>query len=154
MSLPAGQARALRGIEGALQASEPGLASMFALFTRLGAGEPVGAEGLPRPRPRWPRPGTAVPAVLLIPVMFAAVLVGAMLGGSARGAASCQVARPGGGTAALMHRPVCAATPATPAATCAGAGPAIRFTTLTAGRPASSPPGRVRSGTARSAAMC
>jgi hypothetical protein len=35
MSLPVGQQRVLDGIEDALQASEPRLASMYAIFTRL-----------------------------------------------------------------------------------------------------------------------
>jgi hypothetical protein len=35
MSLPVGQQRVLDDIEGALQASEPRLASMYAIFTRL-----------------------------------------------------------------------------------------------------------------------
>jgi hypothetical protein len=58
MSLPAGQERTLHDIEGALQASEPQLAFMFAIFTRLNRDEPVGAEPvqLGRRRPVLRRP--------------------------------------------------------------------------------------------------
>ncbi|HEY1346851.1 MAG TPA: hypothetical protein VGF54_17835 [Streptosporangiaceae bacterium] len=41
MTLPACQQRALDGIESALQAREPRLASMFAIFTRLAKDEAV-----------------------------------------------------------------------------------------------------------------
>jgi hypothetical protein len=40
MSLPAGQQRVLEGIADALRATEPRLASMFAIFTRLAKDEP------------------------------------------------------------------------------------------------------------------
>jgi hypothetical protein len=104
MSLPACQERTLSGIEGALKASEPHLASMFAIFARLNQGEPVGAEPLGRERLRWlRRPRTAASAIVLIPVMFAAIIAGALLGGSARGATSCIA----DGVSALMHRPSC-----------------------------------------------
>ena len=43
MTLPVAQQRVLDRMEGALQASEPHLASMFSIFTRLNADEPVGA---------------------------------------------------------------------------------------------------------------
>jgi hypothetical protein len=87
MSLPACQERALSSIEGALTASEPHLASMFAIFTRLNQDEPVGAEPLARGRLPWLRPRRALSAIVLIPVMFATVIVGALLSGGARGAA-------------------------------------------------------------------
>ena len=45
MSLPARQQRALDRMEGALRASEPHLASMYAIFGRLNAGEPIEDEG-------------------------------------------------------------------------------------------------------------
>jgi hypothetical protein len=89
MSLPACQQRVLDHIEKTLQASEPGLAAMYAIFTRLNAGEPVGAESLRRVR--VPRRGTAVCAAVLVPVMFAMIAIGALLSGSARGATSCGV---------------------------------------------------------------
>jgi hypothetical protein len=116
MSLPAGQERALHDIEGALQASEPHLASMFAIFTRLNRDEPVGAEPVQRGRLRWLPSKAALPAVVLIPVMFAAVIIGALFSGSARGATGCQVSYPPGGKAALLHRANCPRTQtATPA---------------------------------------
>jgi hypothetical protein len=116
MSLPAGQERTLHHIEGALQATEPQLASMFAIFTRLNRDEPVGAEPVQRERPRWLPSKAALSAVVLIPVMFAAVIIGALLSGSARGATSCQVSYPPGGEAALLHRANCPRTQtATPA---------------------------------------
>jgi hypothetical protein len=82
VSLPAGQQRALDGIESALQAREPRLASMFAIFTRLAGDEAVprteslGAET----RGVWswlggltatPRAAVAIPLVL----SFMALLV-------------------------------------------------------------------------------
>ena len=88
MSLPACQQRALDRMEGALRASEPHLASMYAIFGRLNAGEPVGAERLTRKRLRWLQAGTAMYAIVLVPVMFAAIIVGALLGGS-RSTAAC-----------------------------------------------------------------
>ena len=120
MSLPACQERALSSIEGALKASEPHLASMFAIFTRLNQDEPVGAEPLARGSLRWLRPRRALPAIVLIPVMFAAVIVGALLSGSARGATTCDAGHPVGGASLLAHRPSCpravAVTPARSAA--------------------------------------
>ena len=52
MTLPAAQQRVLDRMEGTLQASEPHLVSMFSIFTRLNADEPLGAEPLARPRPQ------------------------------------------------------------------------------------------------------
>ena len=72
MGLPAVQQRVLDRMEGALKASEPHLAAMFAIFARLSAGEPVGREALAARRRRWwPRPGAALSALVLVPVMFA-----------------------------------------------------------------------------------
>jgi hypothetical protein len=87
MSLPACQQRALNRMEGALQASEPHLASMYAIFARLNAGEPIAAESLARRPPL--RRGPAGYAVVLIPVMAAVIVLGGLLGGSARGAPTC-----------------------------------------------------------------
>jgi hypothetical protein len=62
MSLPARQQRVLDMIEGVLQASEPKLAAMFAMFARLTGGEgpasgavPVGGDGPAGSQP--PSPG-------------------------------------------------------------------------------------------------
>ena len=74
MSLPACQQRALDRMEGALRASEPHLASMYAIFGRLNTGEPIAAERLARNRRRWLQQGTAMYAIVLVPVMFAAIL--------------------------------------------------------------------------------
>jgi hypothetical protein len=89
MSLPADEHRVLNQMEGALRASEPRLAAMYAIFARLNAAEPVGAESLACGR--LPRPRTAVCAMVLIPVMFAVIVTGALLTGSARGATGCLV---------------------------------------------------------------
>jgi hypothetical protein len=87
MSLPASEQRVLNHMEGALRAGEPHLVAMYAIFARLSAGEPVGAEPLSRGRLR--RPKAAVCAMVLIPVMFALVMIGAVLSSSARGATTC-----------------------------------------------------------------
>jgi hypothetical protein len=110
MSLPARQRRALGSIEGRLRAADPHLASMFAIFARLNAGEPVPLEPLAlRLRRRWPRPKLGVSAVVLIPVMFIAlVVVGALAGGPGR-LPACEGAFPAGGSTPLV-RPACQLT--------------------------------------------
>ncbi len=107
MSLPACQQRVLDRLEGALRASEPQLTSMYAIFSRLNAGEPIGTEQLAPRRLRWFQPGTAMYAIVLIPVMFAAIIVGALLGGSARSAAACEASYSVGGVSPLASRPSC-----------------------------------------------
>jgi hypothetical protein len=141
MSLPACQQRALDRMEGALRASEPQLASMYAIFGRLNAGEPVGAERLTRKRLRWLQAGTAMYAIVLVPVMFAAIIVGALLGGS-RSTAACEAGYSVGGVSPLSSRPSCPVSgktvkvavrktiSATARLACT-AGQAARFTTLT-----------------------
>src|SRR5205814_10275918 len=109
MALPACQERALDRIEGALRASEPQLASMYAMFGRLNAGEPIGTERLTRKRLRWLQPGTAIYAMVLVPVMFAAIIVGALLGGGTRSATACEASYSVGGVSPLTTRPVCPA---------------------------------------------
>jgi len=131
MSLPAGQQRVLHGIEGALKASEPQLASMFAIFVQLHQDEPVGAEPLKRGRLSWSRPGTAMSAIVLIPVMFAAVVIGALLSGSAAA-----------GTAAAGD------------SACTTAVPAPRFTTVGSDSLAVPPLARAGTGTAHPPRMC
>jgi hypothetical protein len=106
MSLPACQQRALDRMDGALRASEPHLASMYAIFGRLNAGEPIGTERVPRKRLRWLQAGTAMYAIVLVPVMFAAIIVGALLGGS-RSAAACEAGYSVGGVSPLSSRPSC-----------------------------------------------
>jgi hypothetical protein len=143
VSLPACQQRVLDRMEGALRASEPHMASMYAIFARLNAAEPIGAEQLARRRQRWFQPGTTMYAIVLIPVMFAAIIVGALLGGSARSVTACEASYSVGGVSPLAGRPSCptsgkaavakTAVRKTIAATarlaCAGTGPASQFTT-------------------------
>ena len=157
MSLPVAQQRVLNHIEDALRASEPRLTSMYAIFARLSAGEPVQAERLIRRRPRWRHAGTAMYAIVLVPVMFAAILVGALLGGGARNTGACEASYSVGGVSPLAGRPACpgpaAKRPADRAAAkaaaatnavrqtatitarlaCATAGQVVRFTAPAAG---------------------
>ncbi len=107
MSLPAGQQHALDRIEGTLRASEPHLTSMYAVFARLNAGEPIGTEQLAPKRLRWFQPGTAMYAIVLIPVMFAAIVIGALLGGGARSTTACEASYSVGGVSPLAGRPSC-----------------------------------------------
>jgi hypothetical protein len=131
-------------MEGALRASEPQLTSMYAIFARLNAGEPVRAERLAARRLRWFQPGTAMYAIVLIPVMFAAVIVGALLGGGARSVTACEAGYSVGGVSPLAGRPSCPTSgkaavvkiamrktiSATARLACTAGGPAARFTTL------------------------
>lgn len=107
MGLPACQQRALDRMEGALRASEPHLASMYTMFGRLNASEPIGAEQLTRKRLRWLQPGTAMYAIVLVPVMFAAIIVGALLGGGTRSTAACEASYSVGGVSPVTGRPTC-----------------------------------------------
>ena len=108
MSLPAWQQRVLDRMEGALQASEPHLASMFAIFARLNAGEPVRAERQAHlRRRRWSPSGTALYAVVFIPVMFA-LLLAALLGSSPSSAKTCGAGySASGGSLPLVNLPSC-----------------------------------------------
>jgi hypothetical protein len=143
MALPACQQRALDRMEGALRASEPHLASMYAIFDRLNAGEPIGMERLARKRLRWLQHGTAMYAIVLLPVMFAAIIVGALLGGGTRSnAAACEASYSVGGVSPLSSRHSCPVSgktvkvavrktiSATARLACT-AGQAARFTSLT-----------------------
>jgi len=93
-------------MEGALRASEPHLTSMYAIFSQLNAGEPIGTEQLARKRLRWFQPGTAMYAIVLIPVMFAAIITGALLGGDARSTTACEAGYSVGGVSPAS-RPSC-----------------------------------------------
>jgi hypothetical protein len=142
MALPACQQRALDRMEGALRASEPQLASMYAIFGRLNAGEPIGRERLARKRLRWLQHGTAMYAIVLLPVMFAAIIVGALLGGTRSSTAACEAGYSVGGVSPLSSRPSCPVSgktvkvavrktiSATARLACT-AGQAARFTSLT-----------------------
>jgi hypothetical protein len=156
MSLPVCQQRVLDRMEGALRASEPHLTSMYAIFTRLNATEPVRTERLTRKRLRWLQPGTAMYAIVLIPVMFAAIIVGALLGGGARNAGACEASYSVGGVSPLTSRPSCPVKAAvaknavrktisaTARLACGTSGQAAaRFTTLAVGRQAFPPPVRI-----------
>jgi hypothetical protein len=159
MSLPACQQRVLDRMEGALRASEPHLTSMYEIFARLNAAEPVRAEPLMRRRLRWLQPGTAMYAIVLIPVMFAAILVGALLGGGTRNAAACEASYSVGGVSPLTTRGACPAkatvakkalhkTVSAARLACGTSGQAVRFTTLAAGVQAFPP--AIRTGAAAS----
>ncbi len=105
MSLPASQQRVLDGMERALQASEPHMASMYAIFARLNEGtEPLGAEPLKRRRRGLQlnigQSGRGMYAMALIPVIFIMVVAGVLLGGSAHGLTTC-----GSGSAAFGGSP-------------------------------------------------
>jgi len=108
MGLPACQQRVLDRMEGALKASEPHMAAMFAIFARLSIGEPVGRESLAARRGRrwWLRPGAALSALVLVPVMFAVVITGVLLGGPSR-AGTCASGFPPVGSLAQMSRSSC-----------------------------------------------
>ncbi len=97
MGLPACQQRVLDRMEGALKASEPHLAAMFAIFARLSVGEPVGVESLTARRRWWLRPGATLSALVLVPVMFALIITGVLLGGQTH-ASTCAVGMPTAGT--------------------------------------------------------
>jgi hypothetical protein len=164
MALPACQQRALDRMEGALRASEPQLASMYAIFGRLNAGEPIGMERLARKR-RWLQPGTAMYAIVLVPVMFAAIIVGALLGGGTRSTAACEASYSVGGVSPLSSRPSCPVSgktvkvavrktiSATARLACT-AGQAARFTTLTGNEQAVPPASRTYVTAAGSAGAC
>ena len=159
MSLPVCQQRVLDRMEGALRASEPRLTSMYEIFTRLNAAEPVRAEPLTRRRRRWLQPGTAMYAMVLIPVMFAAIVVGALFGGGTRNAAACEASYSVGGVSPLTSRSACPAkasvakkalhkTISAARLACGTSGQAVRFTTLAAGGRTFSP--AIRTGAAAS----
>ena len=155
MTLPAAQQRVLDRMEGALQASEPHLASMFSIFTQLNAEEPLGAEPLARPRPRrlrWLGAGTTIYAFVLVPVMFAMITIGALLSSRAHSVAACETGYSSGAGSPWVTRPWCQTTiqkttaSGARLASCAARIPAIRFVTR-AGE-AFSPPARAEAAAA------
>ena len=158
VSLPASQQRVLDRMEGALQASEPQLVSMFAIFTRINADEPVGAEPLARPRPRrlrWLRAGTTIYAFVLVPVMFAMITVGALLSSRAHTVVTCETGYSAGGGSPWTSRPWCQTIQKTTGtgariASCAARIPAIRFVARV-GNEALAPPARAVTATAPAA---
>jgi Protein of unknown function (DUF3040) len=118
MSLPAGQQRVLDTIEESLQASEPRLASMFAIFTRLTRGEALAAtERLPS-APRWWRSTRRLRMFVLVPVMAAIAISGVLLGVTTRGAQACGAVYAAGRAVAVRSVASCARPlPVHPAAT-------------------------------------
>jgi Protein of unknown function (DUF3040) len=148
VTLPAAQQRVLDHMEGTLQASEPKLASMFAIFTRLSADEPVGAERLARTRPRrlrWLRAGTTIYAFVLVPVMFAMITLGALLSSRAHSVATCETGYSADGSSPWVARPWCQMTiqkttaSGVRLASCAARIPAFRFVARSGGDPATPP---------------
>jgi Protein of unknown function (DUF3040) len=139
VTLPVAEQRMLDQMEGALKNSEPHLVSMFSIFTRINADEPVGVEPLARPRPqrrrlRWLGAGTTIYAFVLVPVMFAMITIGALLSSRAHSVATCDTGYSAGG-GSWVSRPWCQTTlQKTTAggarlASCAARIPAIRFVT-------------------------
>ena len=164
MTLPVDQQRVLDRIEGALHASEPQLASMFSIFTRLNADEPLGAEPLARPRPRsgrlrWLRAGTTIYAFVLVPVMFAMITIGALLSSRAHTVATCETGYSSGAGSPWVTRPWCQTTiqkttaSGARLASCAARIPAIRFVTRGGGE-AFTPPAKAETAAAGPPAAC
>jgi hypothetical protein len=133
---------------------------MFAIFNRLHAGEPVGAEPLARPRPRrrlrWLRAGTTIYAFVLVPVMFAMITIGALLSSRTHSVTACDAGYSAGGGSPWTGRPLCQMTiqkttaPAARLASCAARIPAIRFVARV-GNEALAPPARAVTATAPAA---
>jgi hypothetical protein len=148
VSLPAAQQRVLDRMEGALQASEPHMAAMFAIFARINASEPVGAEPLSRPRRLgWLRHGTALYAFVLVPVMFTMIVIGAMLSGRAHTAGACEAGYSASSGSPWLSRPSCqlpgnqkTTLSRAGLASCAARIPAVRFVTRARSEQAVIPP--------------
>jgi hypothetical protein len=166
VTLPAAEQRVLDHLENALQVSEPKLASMLSMFSKLNADEPLGAEPLARPRPRprrlrWMGAGTTLYAFVLVPVMFAMITIGALLSSRAHSVATCDTgySAAGGGGSPWIARPWCQTTiQKTTAggarlASCAARIPAIRFVTRS-GSETFTPPAQAQAATAGPPAMC
>jgi len=163
VTLPVAEQRVLDRMEGALQASEPHLASMFSIFTRINADEPVGAEPLARPRPRprrlrWLGAGTTIYAFVLVPVMFAMITIGALLSSRAHTVATCETGYSSGAGSPWVSRPWCQTTIQKTAsgarlASCAARIPAFRFVTRGGGE-AFTPPAKAEAATAGPPAAC
>jgi hypothetical protein len=150
-------------MEGALEASAPELVSMFSIFTRLNADEPVGVEPMARPRPqprrfRWLRAGTTIYAFVLVPVMFAMITIGALLSSRAHSVATCETGYSAGG-GSWVSRPWCQMTiqkttaSGARLASCAARIPAFRFVTRSGGE-AFTPPAKAEATTAGPPATC
>jgi hypothetical protein len=86
MTLPYRQERLLRRTDRALTESDPDLATMLSIFTRITVAERLPAREQLRPRLAW------VWSVLLWPVAAAAFLVVFVAGGGSRAATACSAA--------------------------------------------------------------
>ena len=110
----------LAAIEGALEAGEPRLASMFAVFTTLTKGEPAGsAEPLSQPGRRPPWLAKAVTLLAIAAVLAGSMVIGAMMPQMVRPCASVMTAVVSAAGSPVHHSsgaaargPVCAAYPA------------------------------------------
>jgi Protein of unknown function (DUF3040) len=158
VTLPVDEQRVLSRMEDALQTSEPHLVSMFSIFTRINADEPVGDEPLARPRPRprrvrWLGAGTTIYAFVLVPVMFAMITIGALLSSRAHTVATCETGYSVGGGSPWVSRPWCQMTiqkttaSGARLASCAARIPAFRFVTRGGGE-AFTPPAKPEPATA------
>ncbi len=116
MSLPARQERALEQIERALQACDPHLSSMFAMFSKLARDEEVPRleklqapssplrDWLKRVAQPWTRrratrrawatgaPGTRLRAIILVPIVLLALAPVAFVGRGTQGVSHCSPA--------------------------------------------------------------
>jgi len=120
MGLPGGQERILDGIADALRTSEPRLASMFAIFTRLTRNEPQPSqEQLGDRRPLaavrsflrsvagW-RSGTGLRLLVFAQVAIALALLAVIVGLNAHSSTRCSSVRTEP-VAASVLRPLCSA---------------------------------------------
>jgi hypothetical protein len=92
MGLPARQQRLLDDIESAIEAREPRMAAMFAIFTRLTRGEGLpSVERLTRPVRAKRRPGLLRPGMLTLLPMAAVLtfLAGFLIALATGGASAC-----------------------------------------------------------------
>ncbi len=120
MSLPAGQQRVLDGIAEVFRMTEPRLASMFAIFTRLSKDEPpprreqlVAAGPIAfllaawRRPPRWDIPSGRRNRRLMLVISqlaIAFILLAALMGLNSLGSASCAAPPRPGAVAASLHQ--------------------------------------------------
>jgi hypothetical protein len=106
MSLPACQQRTLTIMDYALEATEPRLSAMFAMFAHLAKSEPIRAEQLSRRRPirlrsgRWPMLFPALTGIALV-----VGLIVSQVTSPAPGCASAVAAPPARGTAVSCVAP-------------------------------------------------
>jgi Protein of unknown function (DUF3040) len=163
VSLPASQQRVLDRMENRLRAGEPDLASMFGIFARLNAGEPVSTERLAAGQ-RWRRPpGAALYVVVVFPLIFGLVIIGALLSGGAHGTGTCDVGYSIGGGTVPAGRSQCqtASQPASgsragsPGASCPRAAvPASQYTVRANGDLALPPSAGASPGPGDTSGMC